>query len=63
MLKGGVHPKIVSEMLGHSTVASTLDIYSHVTPGMQEAPARQLDSMLPSGIIEVASGEGGLSDG
>ncbi|MGH2796143.1 MAG: tyrosine-type recombinase/integrase [Thermoleophilaceae bacterium] len=28
----GVHPKIVSEMLGHSTIAITLDLYSHVTP-------------------------------
>jgi integrase len=33
LLGQGVHPKIVSEMLGHSTVAITLDVYSHVTPG------------------------------
>lgn len=32
LLSRGVHPKIVSEMLGHSTVAITLDVYSHVTP-------------------------------
>ena len=36
MLKQGVHPKIVSERLGHSTVAMTLDTYSHVVPGLQE---------------------------
>jgi len=50
MLKQGVHPKIVSEMLGHSTVAITLDVYSHVTPGLQEAAARSLDALLPAGI-------------
>jgi integrase len=32
----GVHPKIVSEMLGHSSIAITLDAYSHVMPGMGE---------------------------
>ena len=56
MLMAGVHPKIVSEMLGHSTVAITLDIYSHVTPGLQEAAAKRLDSVLPPGIAR-ASGE------
>jgi integrase len=35
LLIQGVHPKIVSEMLGHSTVSMTLDTYSHVLPDMQ----------------------------
>ena len=35
MLSRGIHPKIVSEMLGHSTIGITLDLYSHVTPTMQ----------------------------
>jgi integrase len=52
MLAAGVHPKIVSEALGHSTVAITLDIYSHVTPGLQEAAAKQLDSVLPVGVTQ-----------
>ena len=43
MLKANVHPKIVSERLGHATVGITLDIYSHVTPGLQEAAARKFD--------------------
>ena len=43
MLKAGVHPKIVSERLGHATVAFTLDTYSHVVPGLQEAAARAFD--------------------
>ena len=46
MLKAGVHPKIVSERLGHSSVAFTLDTYSHVTPGLQEAAALKFDQTL-----------------
>lgn len=60
MLAAGVHPKIVSEALGHSTVAITLDLYSHVTPGLQESAAQKLDSMLPVGVVERhGSGAGG----
>ena len=36
MLLAGVHPKIVSEMLGHSSVAFTLDVYSHVIGGCKK---------------------------
>jgi integrase len=46
MLGEGVHPKIVSEMLGHSTVSITLDLYSHVTPTMQQAAADRVDELL-----------------
>jgi integrase len=46
LLKAGVHPKIVSERLGHSSIALTLDVYSHVLPGMQDEAASKLDSML-----------------
>lgn len=46
MLKSGVHPKIVSERLGHATGAFTLDAYSHVLPGLQEAAARAFDEGL-----------------
>jgi len=42
----GIHPKIVPEMLGHSSVAITLDLYSHVTPSMQAQAADALDSLL-----------------
>lgn len=41
-----VHPKVVSEMLGHSQVSITLDIYSHVTPTMHEEAARTFDRLL-----------------
>ena len=46
LLRAGVHPKIASERAGHSSVGITLDTYSHVVPGMQEAAARQIDSAL-----------------
>lgn len=47
-LADGVHPKIVSERLGHSTVAMTLDRYSHVSMDMQRAAADRLDQALGS---------------
>ena len=46
LLARGVHPKIVSEMLGHSSIAITLDLYSHVTPTMQRETAAVMDSVL-----------------
>jgi len=46
MLLGNVNPKIVSEMLGHATIAITLDTYSHVLPDMQEKAAKALEEAL-----------------
>jgi len=46
LLTKGVHPKIVSEMLGHSSVSITLDTYSHVLPGMQEVAATAMGEAL-----------------
>jgi integrase len=46
MLKAGTHPKIVQERLGHSSVTITLDTYSHVTPGLQEAAAARFDELV-----------------
>jgi integrase len=46
MLLRGVHPKIVSEMLGHASVAITLSLYSHVLPDMQTAATVALDALL-----------------
>ena len=43
MLKQGIHPKIVQERLGHANIAVTLDTYSHVAPGLQEAAAKRFD--------------------
>jgi len=46
MLKQGIHPKIVQERLGHSTIAITLDTYSHVSPGLQQAAAKSFDEIF-----------------
>lgn len=46
MLKEGIHPKIVQERLGHSSISITLDTYSHVSPGLQEAAAKRFDDLL-----------------
>lgn len=43
MLKQGIHPKVVQERLGHSSIHITLDTYSHVAPGLQEAAAARFD--------------------
>ena len=53
MLRQGVHPKVVQERLGHSTISVTLDTYSHVTPGLQRAAAMAFDREL-EGALEPA---------
>jgi len=56
MLLAGIHPKVVSEMLGHSSVAFTLDTYSHVVPGIQKAAARRLDEVLEPELTNARNG-------
>ena len=46
LLKQGVHPKIVQERLGHAGIAVTLDLYSHVAPGLQQAAANKFDDIV-----------------
>ena len=46
MLKQGVHPKVVSERLGHASITITLDTYSHVLPGIQDAAAKAFDEKV-----------------
>jgi len=46
MLKAGIHPKVVQERLGHASIQITLDTYSHVAPGLQEAAAAQFDKLV-----------------
>ena len=53
LLRAGIHPKIVSERLGHSTVGLTLDTYSHVLPGLQEEAARKIDLALGGKIAKL----------
>jgi integrase len=46
LLGGGVHPKLVQELLGHATVAMTLDTYSHFLPSMGDQTARAMEATL-----------------
>lgn len=50
MLSRGVLPKVASQMLGHSTIAITLDLYSHVTPTIQRDAADAVDAILSGAL-------------
>jgi integrase len=52
LLKAGVHPKVVSEALGHSSVAFTMDVYSHLLPTMQEQASAAIEAL---GVVKVLS--------
>ena len=46
LLERGVHPKVVSEALGHSSISITMDTYSHVMPSMSQVAADAVDVVL-----------------
>jgi len=50
MLMRGAKPKVISEALGHASVAFTMDTYSHIISGMQEEMMALLDEVIPSGV-------------
>jgi hypothetical protein len=52
--RASVHPKVVSERLGHASIGITLDTYSHVMPGMQEEAAETIDA----GLRKALAGQG-----
>jgi len=53
MLKAGVHPKMVSERLGHSGIRITLHTHSHVLLGLLEAAVQRFDDFVWSGGVET----------
>jgi integrase len=55
MLASGVHPKIAQARLGHSSVGITLDLYSHVLPGMQAEAVARVDDALQSALQRLAA--------
>jgi integrase len=59
----GTHPKVVSDMLGHATVAITLDTYSHVTPGLGRQAAAAMDGLLGSGQLASESASSRVASG
>ncbi len=48
----GAKPKVISEALGHASVAFTMDTYSHIIEGMQSDMMALLDEVLPSGVSQ-----------
>ncbi len=46
LLSLGIHPKVVQELLGHTQISMTMDVYSHVLPGMQQEAMKQLHAAL-----------------
>jgi integrase len=50
LLQAGVHAKVASERLGHSSIGITLDTYSHVLPGMQEDAVAKVDAALQAAM-------------
>lgn len=47
LLASGEHPKVVQELLGHSSITTTLDVYSQVMPGLKEKAAQKINDLLP----------------
>ena len=45
LIQAGQHAKVIQERLGHSSIKTTLDVYGHLFPGMDEAAAEALDEM------------------
>ena len=58
LLLAGVHPKVAQERLGHSTITTTLDLYSHVTETMQEDAAARIDAAFRGAVIGGAKRNG-----
>ena len=58
MLANGIHPKIAQERPGHFSVAITLDLYSHVLPGMQEDAAVKVDAALRAALDRTTGRNG-----
>ncbi len=62
MLKQDIHPKIVQERLGHSSIQITLDTYSHVAPGLQQAAANRFDDIVLSNPVAESKKEAVRND-
>ena len=50
-LAAGIHPKVVQERLGHSSVTMTLDLYSHAVPGMQADAASKIAALVDGAVV------------
>lgn len=61
LLGAGIHPKLVSEMLGHSSVKTTMDLYSHATPAMHQTATMVMQQILSGEMLPLANGNGTLA--
>jgi len=52
LLSQNTHPKFIQELLGHASIAITLDTYSHVIPGMGDHTARAMEDALEVALTE-----------
>jgi len=63
LLASGIHPKIASERLGHSTAGITLDLYSHVLPNMQMDAGALVDDALQAAVQRLSAKRIGWQNG
>ena len=56
-LKAGVHRKTVQQTLGHRSIQTTLNTYSHAIPGLQEKASDRLEGALGKGALQSILGE------
>jgi integrase len=59
----GVHPKVVQELLGHNQISMTMDIYSHVLPGMQKDAMAKLNDALQEPPEQEETGNDAFPEG
>ncbi len=57
LLGDGIHPKVAQERLGHASITTTLDLYSHVTDTMQVDAAERLDAAFRPAIRGLAGSQ------
>ena len=62
MLSMGVHPKVVQELLGHSSISMTLDTYSHMLPSMQQEAMDKLNDLFDRDVLDKEDVGGGQSN-
>jgi integrase len=58
LLAANVHPKVVQERLGHANISTTMDLYTHVMPGMQDEAASRVDAALRAARCKRREGKG-----
>ncbi|MCK4793966.1 MAG: hypothetical protein KAV87_60125 [Desulfobacteraceae bacterium] len=57
MLNNGIPAIIVSKMIGHSRSSTTLDIYGHLVPGMQDEAAKMMDEITTLNTVDISQKE------